>query len=327
MTHTWTHRLFALLAVATLLLAACANDKNSSATKTVSAGPTAIPVTAAPAFPVSVTRSDGKSLSVPQVPARVASLSPGATEILYVIGAEASLVAVDKDADYPDAAKNFATKVDAFKPNIESIAALKPDLVIVASDTGGIVAKLDELKIPVYYIDLNKDVQNIDDVFSQIILLGRVTGKSDKAQSVVADLGDRRTKVTLAIRGTTSQNAPRVYHELDDTFYSASTGSFVGDIYATLHMTNIAGDGRGVAYPQLTQEAIIAANPQLIILADEAFGVSVDSVEARPGWSVIEAVKNNKIFAIDPNIISRPGPRIIDALEMLAKDAYPDLVK
>lgn len=326
MTHIWTRRVFAMFAVAMLLLSACASDKNSSAKK-FNDEPTVIPVTAAAAFPISVKRSDGVILSVPQPPARVVSLSPGATEILYAIGAEASLVAVDKNADYPDAAKNFATKVDAFEPNIESIAALKPDLVIVASDTGGIVAKLDELKIPVYYVDLDKDVKSIDDVFSQISLLGRVTGKTDKAQSVVADLGARRNKVTLATRTVLSQHAPRVYHELEDTFYSASTASFVGDIYATLHMTNIAGDGHGVAYPQLTQEAIIAANPQLIILADEAFGVTVDAVKARPGWSAIDAVKNSKIFAIDPNIISRPGPRIIDALEMVAKDAYPDLVK
>jgi iron complex transport system substrate-binding protein len=325
-TRIWTRWVFPVSAVAMLLLSACASDKNSSAKK-FNDQPTAIPVTEAPAFPISVKRSDGKMLSVPQPPVRVVSLSPGATEILYAIGAEASLVAVDKNADYPDAAKNFATKVDAFEPNIEAITALKPDLVIVASDTGGIVAKLDELKIPVYYIDLDKDVKSIDDVFSQISLLGRVTDKRDKARSVVAGLGDRRNKVTLAIRGVFSQNAPRVYHELDQTFYSASTESFVGDIYATLRMTNIAGDGHGVAYPQLTQEAIIAANPQLIILADEAFGVSIDSVKARPGWSAIDAVKNNKVFAIDPNIISRPGPRIIDALEMVAKDAYPDLVK
>jgi iron complex transport system substrate-binding protein len=114
-----------------------------------------------------------------------------------------------------------------------------------------------------------------------------------------------------------------VFHELDSTFYSVSEDTFVGDLYRILQMENIAGDGGGIAYPQLTQEAIIAANPRVIVLADEEFGVSIDSVKARPGWDQIDAVQNDRIYSVDPDLISRPGPRIVDALEQLAQQIYP----
>ena len=102
------------------------------------------------------------------------------------------------------------------------------------------------------------------------------------------------------------------------------SGLLIGSIYARLRATNIAGDGGGTAYPQLTQEAIIAANPTVIVLADEEFGVTVESVRARPGWDAIDAVRNDRIYPIDPDIISRPGPRIVDALEQLAQQFYPE---
>lgn len=310
----------ALAVAASALFAVACGGSSSTSTPTAGAKSTA---TAAAAFPVSVQRSDGKTLTLAAAPKHVVSLSPGATEVIYAIGAEGELAAVDKDANYPDAAKAFPTKVDAYEPNIEAIRALNPDLVIVASDSGGLVAKLDELKVPVLYVDIDTAVRTVDDVLAQIGLMGKVTGTSDKASALVASLRARVDKVTSALQSLPAGGPLSVYHELDSTFYSASDGTFVGDLYKILKMKNIAGSG-STTYPQLTQEAIIAANPQVIILADEAFGVSIDSVKARPGWSAIDAVKNSKIFAINPDIVSRPGPRIVDALEQLAKDVYPE---
>jgi iron complex transport system substrate-binding protein len=275
------------------------------------------------AYPLTVQRSDGKALTLTKPPARVVSLSPGATEIIYAIGAESSLVAVDKQADYPDAAKNFATKVDAFEPNVETIAGLTPDLVIVATDTNGIVGKLDGLKIPVLFEDIDTSVKTVDDVFGQIRIIGQVTGRTDAAVDLINGLAGRVQVIKDALNGTNQSTNPSVYHELDSTYYTASSSGFIGDLYRILRVRNIAGDGRGAPYPQLTAETIIAANPQVIVLADEEFGVSIDSVKARPGWDAIDAVKNDKIFAVDPDIISRPGPRVVDALEQLAKDIYP----
>lgn len=326
MHNTWIRRLGPLLAIAlTLAATACggSSDKKASATP-FNDNPTAITgVKTAPAFPLTVKRSDGAALTISQPAKKIVSMSPGATEILYAIGAQDALVAVDKNADYPDGAKNFPTKIDAYEPNIEAVAALSPDLVILPGDNGGILAKLDGLKIPVLYQDLDKDVRTIDDVLGQIALLGQITGHGGNAQKLVQSLSKRVDAVKQAMQGVPSQSTPSVYHELDATYYTASTGTFIGSLYEILHMRNIAKDGGGVAYPQLTQEAIIAGNPGVIVLADEAYGVTVESVKGRPGWSAIDAVAKDKIIAIDPNLISRPGPRIVDALEELARKIYP----
>ncbi|MBI5287467.1 MAG: ABC transporter substrate-binding protein [Chloroflexi bacterium] len=274
-------------------------------------------------FPTDIPRSDGKTLTLAGPPTRIVSLSPAATEIIYALGAEAALAAVDNQADFPDGAMSFSTKVDAYEPNIEAIAGLDPDLVIVANNGSGIVEKLDQLNIPVFYQDIDKDVRSISDVFGQITLMGRVTGRSAQATQLLTGLGDRLKVIQDGVQGANASTGPRVYHELDQTFFTISDESFIGDLYRTLRARNIAGSGGGSAYPQMTQEAVIASNPAIIILADEEFGVTVESVKARPGWSAIEAVQNDRIFGIDPDIVSRPGPRIIDALEQLAKLIYP----
>jgi cobalamin transport system substrate-binding protein len=307
----------ACIAATALAMSACGGGGSSSKTATP-------PASANDTFPAQLQRSDGKTVSLTGAPKRLVSLSPGATEIIYALGAEGELAAVDKNADYPDGAKNFATKLDALQPNVESILELQPDLVIIATDANGVVAALDRVNVPVLFSDINIDVRAVDDVLGQIKLIGAATGKSANADSLIADLRGRIDAVTSKLQDVSAGDGPSVYHELDDTYYTASTGSFVGDIYNVLKAKNIAGDGGGSAYPQLTQETIIAANPQAIVLADEAFGTTPDAVKARPGWGNIDAVKNGKIFGVDPDIISRPGPRIVDALEQVAKDLYPD---
>lgn len=325
----WMSRLSAGLLLAVLVTAgACGGGgEKGKETADFNDNPSPIAVSTEAAFPLTIQRSDGKPLTITKPPTRIVSLSPGATEIIYAIGAEASLVAVDKNADYPDAAKNFATKVDGFEPNVETIAGLTPDLVIVANNGTGIVEKLDGLNIPVLFQDIDTSIKTVDDVFGQMRIIGQITGNTDKAVALINPLAARVQTVKDALNGTNQANNPKIYHELDSTFYTASSSGFVGDLYRILRTNNIAGDGRGSPYPQLTQEAIIAANPQVIILADEEFGVSIDSVKARPGWGAIDAVKNNQIYGLNPDIISRPGPRIVDALEQLAKDIYPTRFK
>jgi iron complex transport system substrate-binding protein len=317
------HLIAFALAAAALGLMACGGSGGKSATPAQTAAGAATPGASSSAFPVQIPRSDGKMLTLDQEPRRIVSLSPGATEIIYALGADGELAAVDKNADFPQGAKDFATKVDAFEPNVEAIAALKPDLVFVATDVNGLVAALDRLSIPVLFSDLN-DVTTLEDVYGQISLLGQATGKTSQAAQLVAGLRAREKRVTDMVAGVTGQDAKRVYHEVDDTYYTVSDATFIGDLYRLLKAKNIAGDGGGSPYPQLTQEQIIAADPQVIVLADEAFGTTVDSVKARAGWQNISAVKTGAIYSLDPDIISRAGPRILDALEQLARDLYPE---
>lgn len=318
-------RLFGVLLALVLAagaLAACGDD--DAPEREFSDDPTAITGISTPApFPVRFIRSDEKELVVNEPVKRIVSLSPGATEILYAIGAQGALVAVDNNANYPEEVASLSGRVDAYEPSVEAIAGFEPDLVIVANNIDGIVEALDRLSIPVLYIDLDTDVKSIDDVFGQIGLLGRLTGHEDASDELLAGLSARVNEVTTRMQAIASQDAPSVYHELDAELYSASEDTFIGSLYGILKAHNIAGDGGGIAYPQLTQEAIIQANPDVIVLADEAFGVTVGSVKARPGWDAISAVEDDRVYAIDPDIISRPGPRIVDALEELAHDLYP----
>jgi len=313
----------ALITLAGLFAVACGGGSSTKIATVTGTSPAAAGATvAASAFPVQLGRSDGRTLTLDRAPRRIVSLSPGATEIIYALGAQDELAAVDKQSDYPQAAKDFATKVDAYEPNVETIAALNPDLVFVATDVNGLVAALDRLSIPVLFSDLN-DVKTVEDVYGQIALLGKATGRSAQADALVASLRAREKKVTDFVAGVAPQDAPRVYHEVDNTYYTVSDGTFIGDMYRLLRAKNIAGDGGGSPYPQLTQEQIIAADPTVIVLADSEFGTTVDSVRARAGWQNIAAVKAGAIYPLDPDIISRAGPRIIDALEQLAHDLYP----
>ncbi|MEX2227013.1 MAG: helical backbone metal receptor [Dehalococcoidia bacterium] len=323
------HRpLVALLTIALLAitLAACGGDDDSDADNVASA-----PTAASPAgeFPVSVDRSDDKELVVDAPVRRIVSLSPGATEIIYAIGAEDALAAVDNNANYPQGVATLSGRVDAYQPNIEAIAGFEPDLVIVANNIDGIVEALDRLSIPVLFLDIDSDVTSIDDVFEHIDIMGRITGRTDASEALLDGLRGRvdavEEKMGIDPPTTVIRAAPSFYHELDAELYSIADDTFIGSLYAILGARNIAGDGGGIAYPQLTQEAIIAANPDVIVLADEAFGVTIDSVRARPGWDAIAAVQNDRIYAINPDIISRPGPRIVDALEQLARDLYPEV--
>lgn len=328
---TVTRKLLALIFAALLTFAfvACGGDDGGDrgGDRGGSGGGTPA-ATAAAGFPVTAQRSDGRPLTIDAPVQRIVSLSPGATEIIYAIGAQDALVAADNNANYPPEVSTLAGRVDAYQPNVESIAGFEPDLVIVANNIDGIVEALDRLDIPVWYVDLDTDVKTIDDVLAQIATLGRITGRTDAADALLTDLNARiaavKEKLGIDPPTTAIQYAPTVYHELDAELYSIADDTFIGSLYAILGARNIAGDGGGIAYPQLTQEAIINANPDVIVLADEAFGVTIDSVRARPGWNAIAAVQNNRVYAIDPDIISRPGPRIVDALEQLARALYPE---
>ena len=186
MIKNWSTRVAAVALVAVLLtMAACGSDDDAEEPE-FNDNPTEITnITPVAAFPVQFQRSDGQITTVDAAVERIVSLSPGATESLFAMGAGSKLVAVDNNADYPAEAQAFEPKLDAYQPNVEAIAALDPDLVIVASDTNGLVGALDRLSIPVLYTDLDTDMKLIEDVQGQIALLGRLTGSDAAAQQIV----------------------------------------------------------------------------------------------------------------------------------------------
>jgi iron complex transport system substrate-binding protein len=295
------------LLILTLGLAACGGDD-----ETAPAG--AQPDTG---LPVTVERSDGREITIEEAPQRIVSLSPGATEILFAIGAGDSVAASDDFSDYPPEAQE-TPKLDAFEPNLEAIVGVEGDLIIVAHNQDNVVEALDDLGEPVLYLVVPEDVAG---VLEQIRLFGRITDHQDEAEELAHSLEDRIDAIETKLADV--DQGPRVFHELDNTLYTAAPDSFIGDLYRLLKADNIAA-GSDNPYPQLTQEVVIDRDPEVIILADADFGESPETVRARAGWDVISAVKNDRIHPVDPDIVSRPGPRVVDALEELARLLYPD---
>ena len=268
-------------------------------------------------FPAEVTDSVGNTVTLEAPPERIASLSAGHTEILYAIGAGDQMAVVDNASDCPQAV-NDLPKVDAFSPSVEAIAGLDPDLVIIFFDPGDLQSSLQDLGVPVLNLSAPESVQG---VYQQMVLLGMATGHVDEAEEVAARMEEAVGDIRSQLQDVT--DGPSVFHEVDNTYFSAGPGSFVGDLYSILRAENIA-EATGGAYPQMSAEAIIEADPEVIVLADEFAGESPDTVRARPGWNSISAVQNDRIYVIDPDIVSRPGPRLVEALRTLVAYLYPE---
>jgi iron complex transport system substrate-binding protein len=241
------------------------------------------------------------------VPHRIVSLSPTATESLYAIGAERQVIAVDDQSDYPKRAPR--TKLSGFTPNVEAIASYKPDLVVLAYDTGGVVASLRKLKVRVL---VQPAATGLPDAYAQILELGGVTGHAKKAKAVVAGM---KGKIARIVAAAPRERTVAVYHELTPDLYSATSKTFIGRIYTLFGLHNIAdaADSTASGYPKLSNEYIVGSNPGLIVLADtRCCAQSPATVSARPGWSGIAAVRNRAIVRVDDSIASRWGPRVVD---------------
>jgi iron complex transport system substrate-binding protein len=298
---------FATLIVlfAALALSACGGDgENSQDSKP------------AASFPLTITQGDGQQLTLERPPQRIVSLAAHATEILCAIGAGGQLVAVERFANCPLESKAKA-ELDAFLPNLEAIAGYRPDLVYAFSGRNDSVPAMRRVGLTVLYLELP---DTLEGVFEHIDLFGRLSGHSQEAQALVKSMRQRLDAVKGRLADVS--RGPRIFHELSDDYYSAGPNSFVGDFYTFLKAQNIAA-GAATAYPQLSEEVIIQRDPEVIVLADEDAGVTVESVRSRSGWRNVAAVRNNRICVIDADVISRPGPRIVDALEALAKCLYP----
>ena len=258
-------------------------------------------------FPVTIATPAGK-VTVSKRPTRVVSLSPTATETLFAVGAGSQVVAVDDQSDYPKSAPR--TSLSGFTPNVESIAAYRPDLVVIAYDPKGLADALRRLGIKVVHHD---GVKTLKGAYQQIRQLGLVTGHAAEASKLISAMKARIARIVKAGRPTASRLS--VYHELTPDFYSATSRTFVGQVYAAFGLRNIAdaADSIGSGYPQLSAEYVVSANPDLIVLADTVCcGQKASTVAARPGWDRISAVRSGSIVRVHDSIASRWGPRIVD---------------
>jgi iron complex transport system substrate-binding protein len=247
------------------------------------------------------------------VPTRIVSLSPTMTEDLFAIGAGPQVVAVDDQSNYPQQAPR--TALSGLTPNVEAIAAYHPDLVVV-SYGGPFVSQLQKLGIAV--VD-EPAADDLAQAYQEIRDLGRLTGHEEKALAVVHSMEVQLKRTIQSVPKT--RRHLRVYQELDQTYYSATSATFIGRLYRLFGFRNIAdaADTSHTGYPQLSAEYILAANPQIIVLADsKCCGQSATTVAARPGWNTIAAVRSHRVIAVDDDIASRWGPRVVQFARAIA---------
>jgi iron complex transport system substrate-binding protein len=298
-------KIHVVVAVSALFLTACGQSSSSSVE---SAAPTA----AAASFPVTI-ENNGTSVVIPEQPDAIISLSPTATEILFAIEAGDQVIAVDDQSNFP--AEAPISDLSGFTPNLESIVALSPDLVVVSFDVDGIVAALTTAGIPVL---VQYAAATLDDTYLQIAELGTATGQSAKADELTAQM---KSEIDAAIAQIPAEAAGLTYfHELDTTLYTVTSATFIGSIYSLAGLTNIADTAADAAsgYPQLSPEFVVDADPAIVFLADtKCCGQTAETLAQRPGFEGLSAIASNSVVELDDDVASRWGPRTVDFVKAI----------
>ena len=305
-------KIFYLTLLIALLLTACGSAR--------SATPTELPALTE----IKLTDGLGRHIVLNEAAQRVLSMAPSNTEILFAVGAGDQVVGRDDFSDYPEAAKNVASIGSTFEAlNTELIVSMKPDLVLAAEiNTPEQVKALEDLGLTVYYL---KNPTTLEEMYTNLEIVAKLTGHEAEAATLVESLKKRVAAVDEKIMSLNSRF--NVFYELDGTDpakpYTAGKGTFITLLIERAGGYNIASDIEG--YPQLSLEQVVAADPAFIILGDAKFGTTPELIAQRPGWANLSAVKNKQVFPFNDDLLSRPGPRMVDGLEELAKLLRPQL--
>ena len=322
-------RLLILITVVTMLGTSCRTTRAEPTTPPTSSTTTAPATTTStePTPPAAATTStsttrvtvtvegDAGEVSVPAPPSRIVSLSATHTEILYAIGAGPQVAGVDLTSNYPSNTESLP-KVDAFAFNVEEVAALQPDLVVLAFDFQGETDQLEALGIPALLLG---PPTGLTGMFDQFLALGLATGHLEEAQDLAEDLEADMEEVFTATDGDGST----FFHEVDENLFSATSATFLGDIYTRFGLSNIADGAGDSAFPQLSAEYILTEDPDYIFLGDGGFGVTPATVAARPGWDELTAVQAEQVVALDGELAGRWGPRTIELVRQIGAALEP----
>ena len=313
-----TQRLSAAVLVAVAAAAALAGCSSASSATAAAAHAPAIPKSIlVPVFPTTLAAPNG-SVTIKREPTRIVSLDPTATEDLYAMGAGTQVVAVDQDSDYPPGVP--VTSLSGLTPNIEAIARYNPSLVIASQNSGGLVSALGKLGIPVL---IEPAVSTLSGAYQQIEQIGRATGHYNQSTEVVQNMTEVITDSVKAA-GTKYRGMTYYWELSNDPYYSATSATFIGHVLDMFGLKNIADAASKPAdggYPELSQEYIVTAKPQLIFLADNESadgGQTPAIVAGRPGWAGIPAVADHDIFGLNDDIASRWGPRLPSLVNEIA---------
>lgn len=272
-------------------------------------------------YPMEVEDGFGNKVIIEKQPTKIISLAPSHTEILFALGLNNEIAGVTTYCNYPEEATTKERVGDAFNLNIEKILELDPDLIIQYGPGKDDANKqLRDAGIVV----LGYEPESVDEVISLIEEIGRITNHMIQAKSVTVDMMSKRDYITNKVSSV--ENKAKVFFEIwDEPLQAAGPGSFIDEIIKLAGGENIASDAEG-AYAQFDLEQLIERDPDVYLMSEDLETKTIESVKARPGYSELSAVKNDRIYILDP-LISIPGPRIVDGLEIVAKSIYPELFK
>lgn len=311
------HPLTAALLIITIILAACTP---------AAPAPTQAAEPNAPAEEISVLTADGEEFRLEKPAQRIISLAPSNTEILFAIGAGSQVIGREEFSNYPPEAAEIPSVGGSFGDyNYEEIARLEPDLILISPLTAPeALQSLREITPNVFVVPNPVD---LEEMFANLITVGELTGRKAEAEKLAADLRARSSAVLEKVSGVTER--PKVFYELDATDparpWTAGKGTFIDMLIQLAGGENVAASLEG-EYPQISQEELIVQNPEIILLGDALYGgITPESVAARPGWEVIDAVKNGRVHPFNDDLVSRPGPRLVEGLETLAAALHPEL--
>jgi iron complex transport system substrate-binding protein len=242
-------------------------------------------------------------------------MSPTATEDLFAVGAGDQVVAVDEFSKFPPQAPR--TKLSYANPNAEAIAKYEPDLVVISLESDKVLPALERFGIPTLVF---RPANDLEEAYRQIAQIGRATGHRGRADAVVASMRARVARIRARVgdggRGLS------VYHELDPTYFSATSDTFVGHVYELLGLRNIAdAASKGGPFPQLSAEHVVEADPALVVLADTiCCDQDAGAVAERPGMSQVSAVREGHVVPVADDVASHWGPRIVDFMDQVADE-------
>ncbi|MGH7411282.1 MAG: ABC transporter substrate-binding protein [Candidatus Methylomirabilis sp.] len=264
----------------------------------------------------------GRSVVLDGPPKRIMALAPSNTEVLFALGAEDRIVAVDQWSNHPPAAR-AKPRISPFSPSLEQIVQLRPDLILSTHGSAEPLLPLERYGIRVLILA----PRTLDDVYRNILLIGRIVGAEGRAERLVHAMRQRVAAVLAKVRDAPR---PKVFVELDGTDpsrpFTAGPGSIIDVLIRLAGGINVAEASR-LLWPQFSLEELIRADPDLIILGDELVLINPQTPEMvlrRPGWHHVRAVRRGAVYPIEGELLSRPGPRIVEGLELLARLFHPD---
>lgn len=273
-------------------------------------------------YPLKIIDDSQTTVTIPSKPQRIISFLPSTTEILFALEQGDRVIAVTQWDNYPPDIKSKVEYIfsDALNPNLEQIINLKPDLIFLGPVSENIIANIRDLGIPV----IVTNPQSLSDTYETILQIGTITDSQEQASNLVSLMKEKEKAIESKLLSVKEEEKPRVWLEVSSDLYTPGNNTFLNELITKAGGKNIARNLDG--WGQFNSEQVIAQNPQVILVTYGYYDKNaVKNIKTRPGWQNLDAVKNNRVIELDNDIISRPGPRIIDGLELIAKALYPDI--